>query len=76
VPDPSGLPSPCIGVCRVDPARRRCTGCLRTLDEIAAWPTADDAERHAILERLKARRRAEGRSGGRADAPRRRRAGP
>ncbi|MEQ8968666.1 MAG: DUF1289 domain-containing protein [Azospirillaceae bacterium] len=67
------LPSPCIGLCRLDEAGRECVGCLRTLDEIGAWPTADDATRAAILERLKERRKAAGRSGGRADSPRRRR---
>ncbi|ETX29567.1 DUF1289 domain-containing protein, partial [Roseivivax isoporae] len=27
--------SPCIKVCVIDPRARLCTGCLRTLDEIA-----------------------------------------
>jgi uncharacterized protein len=31
------VPSPCISVCRVDAASGWCGGCLRTLDEIAAW---------------------------------------
>ena len=31
------LPSPCISVCRVDADSGWCEGCLRTLDEIAAW---------------------------------------
>ena len=56
--DPSP-PSPCIGVCLVDPATRRCRGCLRTIDEIATWYRANAAEKHAILARLAARRIAE-----------------
>jgi uncharacterized protein len=35
---------------------------MRTLDEIAAWPAAGDAERVAIVLRLRARRRAAGRT--------------
>ena len=37
--------SPCIGVCVIDEARGLCTGCVRTLDEIAGWGSADDAYR-------------------------------
>ena len=29
--------SPCTHRCSVDRRRRICTGCFRTLDEIAAW---------------------------------------
>jgi predicted Fe-S protein YdhL (DUF1289 family) len=49
--------SPCIGVCRLDPAGSFCVGCGRTLDEIARWPRADAREKRAILDRLAARRR-------------------
>ncbi|WP_103173389.1 DUF1289 domain-containing protein [Paracoccus sp. SY] len=30
------IESPCIKVCVIDPATRLCTGCWRSLDEIAA----------------------------------------
>jgi predicted Fe-S protein YdhL (DUF1289 family) len=46
---------------------------MRTLDEIACWPTADDAERLAIVLNLRVRRRAAGRTSI-ADSRRRRRA--
>lgn len=53
---PSGVvPSPCTGVCAIDPVTGWCRGCLRTLDEIAAWGSADDAARRLILARLKDR---------------------
>lgn len=52
----SGVPSPCIDVCRMDAASGWCEGCLRTLDEIAAWSTMADDERRAVLERLAERR--------------------
>jgi predicted Fe-S protein YdhL (DUF1289 family) len=45
--------SPCISVCRLDPATRICIGCGRTIAEIAAWSSLSDAERAAIVRRLK-----------------------
>lgn len=50
-----------------------CAGCLRTPDEIALWPRADQALRLDILERLKTRRRQLGRTGIADTRPRRRR---
>jgi predicted Fe-S protein YdhL (DUF1289 family) len=50
--------SPCIGICLIDPATRRCRGCLRDIAEIAAWYQASAAEKREILARL-AQRRAE-----------------
>lgn len=63
LPDPTGVapPSPCIGVCLIDPATRRCRGCLRFIDEIAIWYRANAAEKRAILARIATRRAAEGR---------------
>jgi len=52
--------SPCINVCRLDARSGLCVGCLRTLDEIAAWSRLDDAGRAAILDLLPARRPVEG----------------
>ena len=67
------IPSPCVGVCRMDPDTGLCAGCMRTLDEIALWPRADEAERLAIVQRLRARRRAAGRTSVADSRPRRRR---
>jgi uncharacterized protein len=50
--------SPCISVCRLDPASKVCVGCGRTIAEIAAWPDLSDAERQAIIRRLEASREA------------------
>lgn len=52
-----GLASPCINVCRMEAASGLCAGCLRTLDEIAAWATASDEQKRRILAAV-ARRRA------------------
>ena len=54
--DAAAVPSPCISVCRMDDARQYCVGCLRTLDEIAAWGRASDPQRLAILDAVAARR--------------------
>lgn len=48
-PAPPPALSPCIGVCKIDAASRLCTGCLRTLDEIAAWGGMSEAERRAVM---------------------------
>jgi predicted Fe-S protein YdhL (DUF1289 family) len=69
----SEIPSPCIGVCLLDPGSGLCTGCMRTLEEIAAWPAAGEAERLAIVQRLRARRRTAGRTSAADSRPRRRR---
>jgi len=48
--------SPCISLCRMDRATGWCEGCLRTIDEIAAWGQIDDSARRDVLSRLWARR--------------------
>lgn len=50
--------SPCVGICLMDPATRLCRGCLRRVEEIAAWYEASAAEKDEILARV-AERRAE-----------------
>lgn len=46
------VPSPCISLCRMDPATTLCQGCFRTLDEIAAWGMASEEERRAVWRHL------------------------
>ena len=48
--------SPCISVCRIDPASGLCVGCLRSLDEIACWSALDDSARSEILRAVTERR--------------------
>ena len=43
--------SPCVGVCQLNNAGV-CVGCLRTMEEIAAWPRLDSRARQAVLDRL------------------------
>ncbi|GAP35836.1 DUF1289 domain-containing protein [Piscinibacter sakaiensis] len=53
---PGPVPSPCIDVCRMDPATGWCLGCRRTIDEIAAWSRMDDAARRRVWALLPDRR--------------------
>lgn len=55
-PVPAGVPSPCVSVCAIDEATGFCAGCLRTIDEIAAWSVLDDAERRDVWARIGERR--------------------
>ena len=48
--------SPCTSVCRMNPTTGLCEGCLRTLDEIAAWSRMEDAEKRAVWRLLEQRR--------------------
>lgn len=41
-------PSPCVSVCCMSPANGLCTGCLRTIDEIAAWSSLSAQARHQV----------------------------
>jgi predicted Fe-S protein YdhL (DUF1289 family) len=49
------ISSPCIKICALDPQVRTCTGCGRTLDEIARWGAMEESERLRIMESLAAR---------------------
>lgn len=48
--------SPCISICRIDPADSLCVGCQRTIDEIADWGAMTPAQRVDVW-RLIAERR-------------------
>lgn len=59
--DPSPAPrrpvaSPCIMVCTVDGASGLCLGCLRTLQEIAAWSRMTEAARAEVMGDLESRK--------------------
>ncbi len=44
--------SPCVRICVVHPEARICTGCYRTIDEIARWSKMDAEERQEIMAAL------------------------
>jgi predicted Fe-S protein YdhL (DUF1289 family) len=49
----SGISSPCIKVCVIDPVSKLCEGCGRTLAEIAGWSRMGETERLAIMTKLR-----------------------
>ena len=50
------IASPCINWCEMNPANGFCRGCFRTLEEIAAWSSANETERQRICLRLPERK--------------------
>jgi predicted Fe-S protein YdhL (DUF1289 family) len=52
------ISSPCIKVCTLDPRSQLCTGCGRSLEEIARWGGLSEAERQQIMRALPERMRA------------------
>lgn len=50
-----GVPSPCISVCQMDADTGWCKGCYRTLDEIARWGGATDADKLLVWQKIEAR---------------------
>ena len=57
--DVVAVPSPCMSVCRMDSATELCEGCLRTLDEIAAWGRMADEEKREVWAQISQRLGAE-----------------
>ncbi len=49
------IDSPCVQVCVVHPVERICTGCYRSIDEIARWSRMTAAERAEITAALPGR---------------------
>lgn len=54
----SDVPSPCTNVCRMNPALGWCSGCWRTIAEIASWSTLSDDDKRRVWAELPARRAA------------------
>lgn len=48
--------TPCIDICKIDPATRLCIGCLRSIDEITQWSRMSEVERRAVMAALPDRR--------------------
>jgi predicted Fe-S protein YdhL (DUF1289 family) len=53
----AAIESPCIRICSIDLATGLCTGCRRTLQEIARWSSMTPGERRRIMHELAARGR-------------------
>jgi len=52
---PDDPPSPCIGVCVINPQHQLCDGCLRTLDEIATWWDYTPEEKYTVIAKTEER---------------------
>ncbi len=46
------VPSPCQSVCIMHPDTGLCEGCLRTIDEIAAWSRMDSSAKLLVWAQL------------------------
>ena len=55
-PPPAAVPSPCINICRMSLRTGWCEGCLRTIEEIAAWSRLDDTAKRGVWSELERRR--------------------
>jgi uncharacterized protein len=53
---PGPLPSPCVNICRMDPASGLCEGCQRTIDEIVRWSSAGEDYKRAVWMEIRRRR--------------------
>lgn len=52
----TAIATPCVNICKIDPTERFCTGCFRTLGEVAGWSGLTPAARVAVMAELPARR--------------------
>ena len=52
IDDGPHVPSPCQSVCIMHPTTSWCEGCLRTLDEIAAWSRMDNPAKRVVWTQL------------------------
>lgn len=52
------VPSPCVGVCKIDQAKGWCSGCYRSLDEIAGWSRLPDHDKRRLWVLVEARQAA------------------
>lgn len=61
------IASPCVQICVIHPETRLCTGCARSMDEIAAWGSMSAETRQTVMAELPTRNAAPTlRRGGRA----------
>ena len=54
-PQGKAVPSPCVGVCRMDQEKGWCAGCFRTIDELTGWSKASDQHKLVVWHQVKQR---------------------
>lgn len=52
------VPSPCVGVCKMDAEKGWCSGCYRSLEEIAGWSRMPDSDKRRLWVQVEARQAA------------------
>jgi predicted Fe-S protein YdhL (DUF1289 family) len=57
-PFQGNLRSPCISICRIEPATGYCAGCHRTIEEIADWGMMTDERKRSVWQQIRLRRSA------------------
>jgi predicted Fe-S protein YdhL (DUF1289 family) len=49
------MPSPCVSICVVNPSTQLCEGCLRNIQEIAAWGQMPSAQQRGVWQKIQVR---------------------
>ena len=49
------VPSPCVSICVVHPVSGLCEGCLRNLDEVAAWGQMPSSKQREVWQQIQGR---------------------
>lgn len=52
----TAIESPCVSICRIEPASRLCIGCWRSIEEITNWARMSPGERHTVMADLPGRK--------------------
>ena len=50
------METPCVNICLLDEETGLCTGCGRTIQEIAGWASMSESERREVMAKLPARK--------------------
>lgn len=50
------VPSPCVGICKMNVDSGFCNGCTRSIDEIRKWRGATEDEKRTIWQLITLRR--------------------
>jgi predicted Fe-S protein YdhL (DUF1289 family) len=48
--------SPCIKICDLDPNKKFCIGCFRTIEEISMWSSFSNEQQIMIVKNLEERK--------------------
>jgi predicted Fe-S protein YdhL (DUF1289 family) len=49
------VPSPCVGICKMDERHAWCAGCFRTVEELTVWSTASNVTKLHVWQQIKER---------------------